>query len=283
MARTVRTSMSFLRTIERHLQPLAFPHAILALVVGQTFFYLSDLLGLIDGSRLVLAWSLVAGGEWWRLASFILVPPAASPIFIAFALYILYLLGTALENEWGVLRLNLFLLCGWALTVVAAWIVPQSVVTNAFIGGSIFLAFAYLNPNYVFYIFFVLPVKVKWLALLTWLYFGYVLIAGGPAARILVLASTGNFLIFFGARIVNDLRTGKRHMRGQIQRRAALREAAAAGPRHRCTVCVKNSDTHPNEDFRYCSKCAGDRCYCEAHLRDHVHVTEETTPTRPAP
>ncbi|TAG31149.1 MAG: hypothetical protein EAZ36_03230 [Verrucomicrobia bacterium] len=273
--------MSFFRKFERHLQALALPHAILALVVGQTFFYLSDLLGLIDVSRLVLQWSLVAEGEWWRLASFIWVPPDASPIFIAFALYVLYLLGTALEQEWGELRLNLFLITGWVLTIAAAWLVPQSVVTNAFIGGSIFLAFAYLNPNYVFYIFFILPVKVKWLALLTWLFFAYVIIFGGPAARILALASAGNFLIFFWARIWEDVRTGKRQMSGQLQRRAALREAAAAGARHRCVVCGKNSDSHPNEDFRYCSKCVGDQCYCEEHLRNHVHITEESKPALP--
>jgi hypothetical protein len=273
--------MSLLRKLERRLQPLAVPHVILAIVAGQTFFYLTALLGLVDPGRLVLDWKLVTQGEWWRLTSFALVPPASSPIFIAFALYMLYLLGNALEEEWGTLRLNLFLLSGWALTIVASVFVPETIVTNAFIGSSIFLAFAYLNPNYVFYIFFILPVKVKWLALITWLYFGYILITGSMAARLLALASAGNFLLFFGARIISDLRSGKRHMDGQLKRRAAAREAEAAGPRHRCVVCAKNSDTHPQEDFRYCSKCAGDQCYCAEHLRDHVHVIEAAA--SPAP
>lgn len=266
--------MSFFRTLERRLQPLAIPHVILAIVAGQTFFYLAIMIQLVDPSRLWLAWSLVAEGEWWRLASFTLVPPNAKWYFIAFALYVLYFLGSALEQEWGTLRLNLFLLTGWALTVAVSCLVPTSVVGNGFIGGSIFLAFAYLNPNYTFYIFFILPVKVKWLALLTWLYFGYVCVVGGAADRLLVLASAGNFLVFFGARIVRDLRSGKRHMDGQMRRRSALKEASEAGPRHRCVVCAKNSETHPHEDFRYCSKCAGDQCYCSEHLRDHAHIEE---------
>lgn len=273
--------MSFFRKLERTLQPLAVPHVLLALVAGQAFFYLASMIGLVDPARLILAWVLVEQGEWWRLASFPLVPPATNWVFIAFALYILYFLGNALEQEWGTLRLNLFLLTGWALTVGVSVLVPTTMVSNAFIGGSIFLAFAYLNPNYVFYIFFILPVKVKWMALLMWAYFGYVLVAGGMAARLLVLASVGNFLLFFGARIVRDIRTGKRHMDGQLRRRAERREIEAAGPRHRCVVCGKNSDTHPQEDFRYCSKCEGDQCYCEEHLRNHVHVVASEPAARP--
>jgi hypothetical protein len=264
--------MSWSRKLERRLQFLAVPHVILAIVVGQTFFYLSGLLGMVDPSRLVLSWSLVAQGEWWRLASFTLVPPAASPVFIAFALYMFYFFGSALEDEWGELRLNLFLLTGWLLSVSAALLAPDALVSNAFIGSSVFLAFAYLNPDYVLHLFFILPVKVKWLALITWLYLGYVCAVGSSIDRLLVLASAGNFLLFFAPRIIRDMRSGKRHMDGQIRRRARLREAEAAGPRHRCVVCGKTSESHPQEDFRYCSKCAGDQCYCSEHLRSHVHI-----------
>lgn len=256
--------MSFFSKLERRLQPLAVPHVLLAIVAGQTFFYLAMLLGLVDADRLVLAWTLVAQGEWWRLTSFVLVPPAAHWAFIAFALYMLYFFGNTLEQEWGSLRLNLFLLTGWLLTLAAAWWVPDAVVGNAFVGASVFLAFAYLNPNYTLYLFFILPVQVKWLALVMWLSFAFMCVTGDAAERVLVLASTGNFLLFFGARIVRDLRAGKRQVGVKIQRRAAEREAEAAGPRHRCVVCAKNSDTHPNEDFRYR---ADEKCYCEGHLR----------------
>jgi hypothetical protein len=144
-----------------------------------------------------------------------------------------------------------------------SWLAPGAVMGNGFIGGSVFLAFAYLNPNFTFYIFFILPVRVKWLALITWVFYAYTVAFGGPVPRLAVLASTGNFLIFFGARIVADLRSGKRHMEGQRRRVAERREAEAAGPRHRCVTCAKNSDTHPDEDFRYT---ADDRCFCSEHL-----------------
>jgi hypothetical protein len=147
--------------------------------------------------------------------------------------------------------------------VGACWIAPEAVMGNGFISGSVFLAFAYLNPNFTFYVFFILPVRVKWLALITWGFYGYTLITGGTVNRLAVLASTGNFLIFFGARIVSDLRSGKRHLEGQRRRVVERREAEAAGPRHRCVTCGKNSDTHPDEDFRYT---ADGQCFCSGHL-----------------
>jgi hypothetical protein len=43
-------------------------------------------------------------------------------------------------------------------------------------------------------------------------------------------------------------------------------------PRHVCHVCGKTDRTHPQLDFRYCSKCAGDQCYCPDHIQNHAHV-----------
>lgn len=262
--------MSWLDKLERRLQPLALPHVVLALVAGQTFFYLAEMFQLVDRSRLVLAWVLVANGEWWRIFSFALVPPAAHWALIAFALYMLHFLGSALEEAWGTLRLNLFLFTGWAFTVAASMLEPTTLASNAFIGGSLFLAFAYLNPNYVFHIFLVLPVRVKWLAALTGVFYAVTFALGGTGTRLFIAASVANFLLFFGSRIVQDLRHGRRRLQQGAVRRAARHEAAAAGPRHTCVICGKNSDTHPDEDFRYR---ADDRCYCSEHLR--VPLPEE--------
>jgi hypothetical protein len=140
--------------------------------------------------------------------------------------------------------------------------VPGAPVDSYFAGGALFLAFAYLNPNYVFYVFLILPVQVKYLALAAWAYFGYLFFTQGLPTRLLVLAATGNFLIFFATSLWRDIKTGRRHMQHQAKRRGELREEAAAGPRHQCAACAKNSESHPEEDFRYS---ADDRCYCSEH------------------
>ena len=57
-----------------------------------------------------------------------------------------------------------------------------------------------------------------------------------------------------------------------MEARRAERAEEAERPRHVCYVCGKNDRTHPQLDFRYCSKCAGDQCYCPEHIQNHSHV-----------
>lgn len=263
--------MSWLNRIERALTPFAIPHITLYIVMGQTASYLSLMLGLIDPNRLILVPALVMQGEVWRLFTFVFYPPNAHWVLIAFVLYFLYFLGNTLEGHWGTVRYNLFLLVGYILTVGFAFLTPYAMASNVFIGGSIFLAFAYLHPDFVIYIFFILPVKMKWLALIAWVGYGYSLITGGTATRLAVLAAVGNFLLFFARDIWLDIKTGRRRMATQARKVAEDRDDT---PRHRCHVCGKDSNQYPQLDFRYCSKCAGDECYCPEHIQNHEHVLE---------
>ena len=43
-------------------------------------------------------------------------------------------------------------------------------------------------------------------------------------------------------------------------------------PRHRCAVCGVTDLSHPDYEFRYCSKCNGAYEYCQEHLFTHTHV-----------
>jgi hypothetical protein len=264
--------MSWISRFERRLEPFAISNLTLFLVIGQTFVLLTTMLQLIDPQLLVLRPSFVKAGEWWRLFTFVFMPPNASWLFVAFALYLLYLYGSALEHQWGALRYNLFLFTGYALTVGLAFVTPYSTATNVFIGGAVFLAFAWLNPNFEILVFFVLPVKIKWMALIAWLGYAYTFATGGLSAKLGVTAAVGNFLLFFGHDLWLTVRHGGRRLQRESRRRAE--ERAEAEPRHRCVICGRTEMSHPELDFRYCSKCAGDLCYCSDHLRTHEHVTD---------
>ena len=133
-----------------------------------------------------------------------------------------------------------------------------------------FLAFAFLYPDFVLHLFLVLPVKIKWLALLTWIGYLYVLIFHFWAQGLIVAASIANFLVFFGKDIVLRMRSGHRRM---VQQADRVKDRGK--PRHQCRICGINNITHPKMSFRYCSKCAGSCCYCSEHLRDHEHVVAE--------
>lgn len=263
--------MSFLDHLERALGRFAIPNISIYIIMGQVFVLLGSMLGRLDPTLFVLVPALVPQGEWWRLFTFLLMPPPPGMfgyIFVAFAWYIFYLMGEALEAYWGAFRYNLFLFAGFALTVGAAFLTPGAAATNAFIAGSVFLAFAYLHPDFELSLFFILPVKIKWLALITWVLYGVSFVRGDWSTRFQILASVGNILLFFGHDIWLTIRHRKRAMSRQVEK-IAQKEPEY---RHRCHVCGKTDVSHPQLDFRYCSKCAGDQCYCPEHIQNHAHV-----------
>lgn len=262
--------MDVVNRLERLFGRYAIPNMSLYLVIGQVFFWSVSFLGFYNIEGIALLPLAVMQGEIWRLGTFLLLPPAAHPVFIAFAWYLFWMMGTALEGYWGVFRYNLFLITGWLLTVAVAFFFPYHYATNLFLAGSVLLAFALLNPDFEMMLFFILPVKIKWLALIQWLGYGYSMIVGSWSVRLAVMASIGNFLLFFSGEIINRIRTGRRRM--EHQARAAAARASEDEPRHRCHACGKTDLSHPQLDFRYCSKCAGEECYCAEHLGNHSHT-----------
>jgi hypothetical protein len=259
--------MKPLKQLERKLDRFAIHNLTLYLVGGQGLALLLgvSMPGLLE--TMLLIPQEVMSGQWWRLLSFVLTPPFGNPILAIFALYLLYFMGGSLENQWGAVRYNLFVLIGFLMTIAAAFVFPFAAASNTYITGSIFLAFAYLYPDFQILLFFILPVRVKWLALLTWLGYGYGLVMGDWSTRLLILASITNFLVFFGKDLFYRARYGHRRMKTQ-----ASTIAARDKPTHVCAVCGITDKTDRTMDFRYCTKCSPPLAYCTAHLGNHQHV-----------
>ncbi|HVU35083.1 MAG TPA: hypothetical protein VHE61_16740 [Opitutaceae bacterium] len=272
--------MSLLNRLERLFGRFAIPNITLFIIVGQAAVLLGFLMGRVNLAYFVMTAGSVMHGQWWRLFTFVLMPPPPDMFFgyigVAFAWYMFYLFGSTLEGYWGEFRYNLFLLTGYVLTVAVAFVAPDYTVTNLFLGGSVFLAFARLNPDFPIMLFFILPVRIKWLALATWILYAYSAVTGGTMTRLMIAAAVGNYLLFFARDIWVSIRHGQRTMA-----RRAMAVAEKNEPRHVCYVCGKSDLTNPELDFRYCSKCAGDQCYCPEHIHNHAHVVAPET--EPAP
>ena len=260
--------MQLLDVLEKKFRRFAIPNITVYLIAGQVLFFIFELAGRFMLERVVLIPELVMAGEWWRLVTFLFIPPLTNPIFAFFAWYLFYLMGGALEGHWGAFRYNLFLLIGYLVTVAVTFLFPFSAATNLFIGGSIFLAFAFLYPDFQLYILFIIPVKIKWLALLTWVGYGYEIIVGTWQTRLLVLASISNFLLFFGKDIYWRMKTGKKVMATQVKAFSGKKEAF-----HTCAVCGITDLTHPSMEFRYCQDCGG-QGYCADHIFKHEHTNK---------
>jgi len=259
--------MKLLDSLDKKFGRFAIPNLTIYLIAGQSFFYLMYLTGKLERGATYLSADLLMQGEWWRLFTLPFDPPRQSLIFTLFAWYFFYMLGSTLEEYWGAFRYNVYLLLGCLMTVAASFLVPGYPVSNGFLAGSVFLAFAALFPDYQILLFFILPVRIKWLALLTWLSYAYQVIFGDWATRLMVLAATANFLVFFARDIKTNARYGKR----QFAKKAAGLARSDNGPRHRCSVCGATELSHPQMDFRYCPQCNGQFCYCKEHIFSHQH------------
>jgi hypothetical protein len=262
--------MKILNRLERRFGRYAVPNLTVALIFCQVVFYVVQYFNRPALGQVVLVPGLVLQGQVWRLVTFLFQPPLMNPLYAFFFWYLFYLMGTALERTWGIFRYNLFLLIGYVVTVGAAFVTPERQTYNGFLQGSVFLAFAFLYPDFQLLVFFLIPVKVKWLALLQWIGYLYAVVFEPWPVRLATLASIGNFLLFFWGDLFLRLRSGYRRMEHQA-RQPKQREL----PRHRCRICGRTDKTDPQLTFRYCSKCAGSCCYCEEHLHNHEHVTAD--------
>lgn len=137
-------------------------------------------------------------GELWRLATFLFVPPAASPIFMLFWLYLLYVYADALEREWGAFRFTGYYAVGVFATAAVGFFPAWGAVPNVFLNASLFLAFAALFPDFELLLFFILPLKVKYIGYFTWVMLVWAFLSGGWQTRLAVLAGLVNFFLFFG-------------------------------------------------------------------------------------
>ncbi len=190
-------------------------------------------------------------------------------IFVVFALYLLYLFGSRLEHEWGSFRFNVFYFTGLIATILAA-LLGGGEASGWYLNLSIFFAFATMDPDFTLLLFFVIPVKVKYIAWATWIVVLFAFFAGSLSAKLLVAASLVNYFGFFG----RDMTwRWKARMQSYARRRAfATKITPLQGTSmHRCTICGMTEKDDPRMDFRYCRACGGQHEYCTEHLRAHEH------------
>lgn len=222
-------------------------------------------------NKLVLDPAGVARGEVWRLFTYIFIPQDRSPIWIIFVLYFSYMIGTNLENIWGSFRFNLYYLIGMLGTTIAVYITGGP-GTAIYLNLSLFLAFAYMFPDYEIMIYFILPVKVKYLGWISWAFIGYtVLFNPFLSNKVVAVASVLNFIVFFGPGIIRGTNT-RRQSYNRRQDFKKKKVAAGPGLLQKCEVCGITHNDDPKMEFRYCSKCDGRHCYCMNHIREHEHV-----------
>lgn len=262
--------MNWLSKLEQKLGRFAIPN-LMTYIVGLNG--LIFILTYIDRTGSVLHYlmlipSLVMQGEFWRLITYVFIPPNLSPIWIFFTLYFYYMIGNGLEQEWGSFRFNLYYLLGMIGTTLAAFITGGG-ATATYINLSLFLAFARIYPDFELLIFFVLPVKIKYLAWLNWAFIGFTILTAALPVKVTAIVAIINYFIFFG----KEIQTGTVRRRQVYENRKRFESQIPKDfTIHKCVVCGKTEKDDPKLEFRYCAKCEGDYEYCMEHLQTHDHV-----------
>ena len=272
------------------------PNLMLWIVACNAIVYLLTVFaGYSAVSFLAFDWAAIKSGELWRLVTFIFMPGYVtkdSIIWLVLFLYFYYMIGSALEREWGTPKFNLYYLSGVALTiftgVIFGLVNGSAYMTGAdYVNLSLFFAFAVLYPETRFLIMFIIPVKVKWLAIADGVFFALGVL--GSLLRLDILnallpvVALLNFFVFFWIDITDEIsyRRGRaRHQTSHqtIQFKSAVRQQkkkeAERGYRHKCEVCGRTDTDCPDLEFRYCSRCAGYHCFCQNHIFNHEHFTK---------
>lgn len=209
--------------IRRFLNRISIPNLMTYVVISMGAVFVLDLIApmMNVSGMLALSRSAVLRGQIWRLVTFIFLPPNSSVIWILFSLYFYWMIGTALESTWGSAKFTLFYLIGLIGNVIAAMI--GGYADNTFLNLSLFLAFAALNPNYQLMIFMIIPVKIKYLALLDAALYLYAFIVGGWSTKLMILLSLANLILFLGGDIMNTIRQESRYWKTRRNFRRAMR------------------------------------------------------------
>lgn len=198
-----------LNSLEYKYGKYAVNNLMLIVVGAMAIVFVMDLLissasGISIYSLLMFNRSAIFRGEVWRILTFAFLPPNDSLIFIIFSLYFYYMIGTALEREWGAFRFNLFYIAGIIGTIISGLI--MGFADNYFLNMSLFLAFAILYPNFQILLFFILPVKMKYLAYLDLALFAYMFIVNSWSVRLCIIVSLINLILFFWDDFLNEIK-----------------------------------------------------------------------------
>lgn len=282
--------MNFLNKMERQYGRYAIhnltKYMIGCYAIGYILVYLGQMFGANFFQYLLLSPYHIMHGQIWRIVSWILIPPSSSNIiFVLIMLSFYYYLGTALERTWGAFRYNVYILGGMLCTVIGAFILyfisgPNEMFSlingmsfsTYYINLSIFLAFAMNYPDMEVLFMMIIPIKIKYLALLDVAYLLYDLIRGGWGTRTVIVASLLNFIIYFlMTRNYRRISPQEIHRKQQFKK-AVHPQMTPGGTRHKCAVCGRTEKDGEHLEFRYCSKCNGNYEYCQDHLFTHQHI-----------
>jgi membrane associated rhomboid family serine protease len=256
-----------LARLERRLGRFAVPNLIAILVIGMGLVWVLSATRPEAMARLAFDWPMIRFGQFWRLGTFLFIPPASRSYWILVNLYFIWWIGSSLEQHWGTFRFNVYYFVGAFATIVAGILANH--ISNTWLDYSLMLAFATVFPNVEILLFFVIPVRVKWIGALVACFFAYELVTGDFATRAAIVAALSSYALFFAEDGLKAWRGRRVTMRQQVRRTEMKSNAPALGQRE-CALCGAKEIDGADIRVCVCTKCGGRaRNLCLQHARNH--------------
>ena len=284
--------MKFIDKLERKFGRFGIPNLTIYMIVCYVIGYALMIVnpGILNWLSLEPAYIL--RGQVWRLVTWVLYPPSTSGVlwFAIAVLFFYYPIGTSLERTIGTFKYTLYTLSGVIFTILGAFILYFLLGGNVLVGNvfstyyislSTFLAYAMCYPDMQVLLMFIIPVKMKWMAIFYVVIVVYEMIqyimAGAWYLVIPIVASLLNFIIFyFGTKDFSRYNPKEVHRRNEFRRamepQGRMKSGSGSVTKHKCAICGRTELDDPNLEFRFCSRCNGNYEYCQDHLFTHTHV-----------
>lgn len=261
--------MDFLNKWERKLGWMSFPGFLRYYALFHVMVFGLQFISPGIGDVLSFDREKIFEGEVWRLVTFLFATSgfrgvgALAILFLFFMVMIAFMMSDALEQEWGVFKTSMFFYVGVLGLLLANFLFRMPMPGSGFfIYQGAFFAFATLFPRVEFRLFLILPVQVRYLAMLLGVFLVLGVLSYLPWVGFAMLAF-GNYFFWAG---LPALRGGMRVMEAKGRKRkfesAAFPEGEAF---HRCKVCGRTEVSDPELEFRMAVD--GEE-YCDEHLPD---------------
>ena len=271
---------SFVEKFSNEHPRFGIPGLMKYVAIANIVFWLVGMVNPVLANYLVFSPYHILHGQVWRLVTFALMP-AGSGVLTFIAVYFYYWIGSTLEQYWGTPQFNIYFFSGIILTVLYGFIIYFTTginigVTAEYVYLSMFFSFAALFPDMQVLLFFIIPVKMKWLALVDAIFFVLSVVTSSFPVNLLPVVAILNFFIFCGGDLLRAIprRPSANTVNFRRESQRIRREQSAKLYNHKCAVCGRTDTDHPELEFRYCSRCAGYHCFCQDHINNHIHFTE---------
>lgn len=289
------------RKIGRYAIPRIYRYFVAAIIIG----YLMALVGsVVPIFNLLLSWFQfspydILHGQIWRLVTWVFVPYSGLDIFAIIFLMCVLMWGSSIEMMLGTFRTNVFLIGGVLLNDIGGlliYAISYAVLgmgipvqlTTYYLMLTMLMALAICMPEGEVRLWFVLPIKMKWMLVLELVYLFYeifhvfsgVKVELGSATALMVTIVYASQIVFALLNMALFFFFAKRRVSHKQKKRQKEFKQQFSNPRpgsgitkHKCAICGRTELDDPSLTFRYCSKCVGNKEYCQEHLFTHTHIT----------